>query len=89
VENMSDSQIADPAPRYGRQVSDRILVAFHHACDQGDLEVAGKLLAVLEKMLTRLLAVGSSRHDSGGLVAAHERLWNLMHPAAEEYRNFG
>jgi hypothetical protein len=34
-----------------RRLSDHILRAFHHACDQGDLEVEERLLAVLESSL--------------------------------------
>ena len=88
MENMSDSQIADPAPRYGRRVSDRILVAFHHACDQGDFEVAERLLIVLEVTMTRAPTPPKRRRDVDSLVMAHERLWNLRHPVAEEYRTF-
>ena len=39
-------------PRYSRRLSDKVLIAFHHACDQGDFEVADQLLQVLEMMLT-------------------------------------
>src|SRR5580692_7467539 len=41
------------APRYTRRLSDKILIAFHHACDQADFEVAEQLLHILEMMLTR------------------------------------
>lgn len=70
------------APRYSRRLSDKILIAFHHACDQGDLEVAEQLLHVLEMMLTRrpLTADGMRRRNMESLVAAHERLWHLRHP---------
>jgi hypothetical protein len=40
------------APRYSRRLSDKILIAFHHACDQSDFEVAEQLLHILEMMLT-------------------------------------
>ncbi len=40
-------------PRHGRRLSDKILVAFHHACDAHDLIVAEQLLKTLESMLTR------------------------------------
>ena len=33
------------APRHSRRLSDKILIAFHHACDQADYEVAEQLLA--------------------------------------------
>lgn len=70
----------------GRRLSDKILVAFHQACDQGDLDVAEQLLNVLEFMLTRrpLPAEGNRRRSMEGLVAAHERLWHLRHPEAEQ-----
>jgi hypothetical protein len=74
------------APRYTRRLSDKILIAFHQACDQGDLEVAEHLLHVLEMMLTRrpLTPDGSRRRNMESLVAAHERLWHLRHPRANE-----
>ena len=40
-------------PRHTRRLSDKVLVAFHHACDTSDLEVAEQLLATLEMMLNR------------------------------------
>jgi hypothetical protein len=69
-------------PRYTRRLSDKILIAFHHACDQGDLEVAGHLLDVLEFMTSRApaLPTGRDRRSKESLVAAHERLWILRHP---------
>jgi len=69
-------------PRHTRRLSDKILIAFHQACDQGDLEVAQELLLVLEKMVTRRPAVPDQnrRKSMESLVAAHERLWLLRHP---------
>ncbi len=74
------------APRYTRRLSDKILIAFHHACDQADFEVAESLLQVLEMMVTRrpLLPDGTRRRSMESLVAAHERLWHLRHPDAEQ-----
>ena len=74
------------APRYSRRLSDKIVIAFHHACDQADFEVAGQLLHVLENMLTsRSDNTDSNRRRSiEALVAAHERLWHLRHPGAGE-----
>lgn len=73
------------APRYSRRLSDKILIAFHQACDQRDLEVAEQLLHVLEMMLTRrpITSDGGRRRNMESLVAAHERLWHLHHPVAE------
>jgi len=70
------------APRYSRRLSDKILLAFHHACDQGDYEIAEQLLHILETMLTRRTVPPDSnrRKSIESLVAAHERLWHLRHP---------
>ena len=72
---------ATGAPRYSRRLSDKVLIAFHHACDQGDFEVAEQLLHILEMMLTRrpLTPDGTRRRNMESLVAAHERLWHLRH----------
>lgn len=72
-------------PRQTRRLSDKVLVAFHHACDSSDHEVADHLLRVLEIMLTRRppQADVNRRRSLEGLVAAHERLWHLRHPAME------
>ncbi len=68
--------------RQGRRLSDKILVAFHHACDVDDFVVADCLLRTLELMLTRrpLSADLGRRRSIESLVAAHERLWNLRNP---------
>jgi hypothetical protein len=73
-------------PRYSRRLSDKVLIAFHHACDQADFEVAEQLLNILEMMLTRrpLTPDGTRRRNMESLVAAHERLWHLRHPNADE-----
>ena len=80
-----DSQTGG-APRYSRRLSDKILIAFHHACDQADYEVAEQLLQVLETMLTRrpMAPDGTRRRNMESLVAAHERLWHLRHPESHE-----
>jgi hypothetical protein len=69
-------------PRHTRRLSDKILIAFHHACDQGDFEVAEDLLRILEMMLTRRPVTPdiNRRKNMETLVAAHERLWLLRHP---------
>src|SRR4051812_28576594 len=73
-------------PRYSRRLSDKVLIAFHHACDQADFEVAEQLLQILEMMLTRrpLTPDGPRRRNMESLVAAHERLWHLRHPHHNE-----
>jgi hypothetical protein len=74
------------APRYSRRLSDKVLIAFHHACDQADFEVAEQLLHILERMLRRrpLTPDGTRRRNMESLVAAHERLWHLRHPNSDE-----
>ena len=79
----SDAKSLQPGHLSGgtRRLSDKILVAFHQACDQADFEVAERLLGVLERMLRRRPPVPNKRrHDMDSLVAAHERLWQLRHP---------
>ena len=74
------------APRHTRRLSDKILIAFHHACDQADYEVAEQLLRILEMMLTRrpVSPDTNRRRNIESLVAAHERLWYLRHPETQE-----
>jgi hypothetical protein len=70
----------DPAvPRQSRRLSDKILIAFHHACDQQELEVAEQLLRIVETMLRRRDGTtdANRRRSLDTLVAAHERLWHL------------
>jgi len=68
--------------RHTRRLSDKVLVAFHQACDADDLDVAEHLLRVLEMMTMRrpLPGDGNRRRNMESLVAAHERLWHLRHP---------
>jgi hypothetical protein len=70
--------------RYTRRLSDKILIAFHQACDQADFEVAEQLLRVLETMVMRRpnMPDVNRRKNIESLVAAHERLWVLRHPEA-------
>jgi hypothetical protein len=72
-------------PRHTRRLSDKILIAFHHACDQSDFEVAEQLLRILETMVTRrpVSYEGNRRKNIESLVAAYERLWYLRHPEQE------
>lgn len=80
-----EASVSTGATRYTRRLSDKILIAFHQACDQSDLEVAEQLLRILEMMVSRkpLTPDGSRRKNMESLVAAHERLWYLRHPAQE------
>ena len=67
-------------PRHKRRLSDKILIAFHQACDQNDIEAARLLLKVLEFMTRRPVDYQEERRVKESLVAAHERLWLLQHP---------
>jgi hypothetical protein len=76
-----------PPTRHTRRLSDHVLIAFHHACDQGNIEAARRLLGVLEFMVRRPRPSpdGRERRAKESLVAAHERLWLIQHPEAFEY----
>ena len=73
-------------PQKPRRLSDKLLIAFHHACDQGHFEVAEQLLPILEKTLP---PDGNRRRNMDGLVAAHERLWILRHPGERSGKRDG
>ena len=66
----------------GRRLYDKIMLAFHHACDLQDVEIAGLLLQALEVLLARKPATNPAnrRRNMESLVTAHERLWSLRHP---------
>ena len=66
-------------PRQQRQLPERVLVAAHQACDIGELEVADRLLSVLNTMLIQIVGPPSApqRRVIEGMVAAYERLWHL------------
>ncbi len=67
--------------RYTRRLSDKILIAFHQACDGGELDVAGELLRVCVVVLNRPAHPGRDRRRNvETLVAAYERLWLLRNP---------
>lgn len=85
-EHETRADAAAPA-RYSRRLSDKILIAFHHACDQADFEIAARLLEMLELMLNRrpLMPDSNRRRSMESLVAAHVRLWHLRHPGDEQY----
>ena len=74
-----------PAGR-GRKLSDRLLSAFHQACDEAELDVAEQVLRALELSLTRrpMMPPSNRRRMMECLVAAHERLWHLRHPRADQ-----
>ena len=65
-----------PTARYMKRLSDKILVAFHLACDQREIDIASELLHVLEFMAVRLppLPPSEVRRLDRSLIGAHERL---------------
>jgi hypothetical protein len=65
----------------GRRLSDKLLVAFHQACDQADIEVAEQLLRILE-IATRRHSGSHDRRKRESLVPAYKRLWLLRHPTS-------
>ncbi len=77
------SKLEENPIKSARRLSDQILHAFHQACDQHDYEIAEQLLNVQEGLLSRLtvLRSGDRRKGVEGLVAAHERLWEIRHAA--------
>ena len=85
-DNLPDAELevrdAPSLPRHTRRLPDKVLVAFHHACDTADLEAGEQLLRVLELMMARRPTPGDGNRRRGmeSLVAAHERLWHLRHP---------
>ena len=51
MSDVSDDTMTATAPRHTRRLSDKILIAFHQACDLEDFEVAERLLKVVETVL--------------------------------------
>ena len=84
--NRATAEPLSPNVPYTRRLSDKILMAFHQACDQRDLEVATWLVYVLEGLFNQQTteATGNRRRDNDCLVAAYERLWNLRHPVRND-----
>ena len=66
--------------QHSRRLSDKILLAFDQACEQGQLPVAELLVRALELALTR--EGGANRIDNrvemGPVIAAYERLRTLQ-----------
>jgi hypothetical protein len=66
--------------RRQRRLSDKVLVAFHTACDEGAVEIAGLLLKQMVQLIHRppLLPTGLDRRRTEGLAGPAERLANLL-----------
>ena len=75
AEASTDAVDAIEAAFFGRRLSDKVLVAFHQACEQHDVDVACGLMAVLEHMWLRDLdAPWGRRRNVNWLLPARERL---------------
>ena len=74
-----------PMAFYQRRMSDKILIVFHQACENNDLEAAERLLQLLELLTMRgpRPETGNRRLNVDSLVSAHERLWQLNNPGAD------
>ena len=66
-------------PAIRRRLSDKVLVAFHDACQRGDLGVAQQLAQILETAINRGSTISNNdrRRDQEVVVAAYEWLWAL------------
>ncbi len=69
------------ALQYGRRLSDKILIAFHHACDARDISTAEDLLGTLDRLNARPMVVESydRRKIVETLADANYRLWDIKH----------
>ncbi len=67
------------ALRYGRRLTDKILIAFHHACGTADISTAEDLLGALGRLIARPVAAISydRRRVVETLADANYRLWDL------------
>lgn len=71
-----------------RRLSDKIIVAYRQSCEQGDYDIAKRLLCVLEMMLAPPLAGDQHWNDMEAMVSAYERLWHLRHPESLPWASF-
>lgn len=72
--------------RRSRRLSDKILMAFHLACDQGELDIAADLLRCCEAAIRCPAQQPCDRRAADELlIAAFERLWFLRHPGADAW----
>ncbi len=79
VIDLNSHTTAAPPPPYSKRVWERILISFHMACDDSDVEVARTLLQLLETVGTQRAVADESQHRRliERLVAAHTRFWYL------------
>jgi hypothetical protein len=72
-----------PEKQHRRRLTDKILLAFHAACDEEAVGIAGHLLEVLESVIKHpsFLPARTDRRKPQGLAAPRERLWNIRYPS--------
>src|SRR3954447_9822166 len=72
-----------------RRLADRLLQAFHAACDEGAAAIAQALLAVLEAHVAHpsYLPTGVERRAPMRFPGAHKRLRNLLRTQAAKDSN--
>jgi hypothetical protein len=63
-----------------RRLSDKVCAAFHEACNEGEVEIAGILLSQMDQITHRPLQLpaGFDRRRPECLIAPAERLMNLL-----------
>lgn len=77
----SSADITKRAPQFGRRLTDKLLAAFYHACDERDFDVAVRLLLAVETLLSRPIRdLMMRRREQQRLVAAYQYLWELRQP---------
>ena len=67
-------------PQYTRRLSDKILMAFHQACEQRAVEVAALLIQALELALTKEGGLGKvdNRKNLEAVFEAFDKLKNVQ-----------
>lgn len=74
----------DRGRKPNRRLADKMFAAFHQACDQDELELAGNILRLLEELVaSRSFGQRVERRAIDELIAGYTRLWMLKHPEAE------
>ena len=73
------------ALKYGRRLSDKILIAFHHACDKNDILTAEELLGTLGRLIARpvLTEAVDRRKIAETLADGNYRLWDLKRQVSQ------
>ena len=63
-----------------RRLLDTILLAFHQACDEGELPIAQQLIDILDELRSRgACDKAGDQRKVETTVAEHKRLWLLTH----------